>query len=72
MKRLKIITLFVIPLLLLACTKHSTTIKEYDWNDGYCSECGGVLRYSATGSKEHYICEECGQEYTFDRVMSKK
>ena len=50
----------------------TTETKVYDWNNGRCSYCGGTLVWDSTGSKEHYKCEICGKEYTFDKVMSKK
>lgn len=50
----------------------TTETKDYDWNNGQCSYCGGTLIWDSTGSKEHYICKICGKEYTFDKVMSKK
>ena len=69
----KIILLVMLSLLLVGCepNKNQTT-DESEWNNGICSDCGGELRYTKTGSKEHYICEKCGKEYTFDRVMSRR
>ena len=67
----KYILIVLVALILISCGSKSTTVS-YDWNNGHCSECGGELKYSGTGSKEHYTCEECGKEYTFDKVMSKK
>ena len=72
MKQLKWLILVIFVALALVSCKHSSNTQTYDWNNGYCSECGGELIYKATGSKEHYICENCGKEYTFDKVMSKK
>ena len=70
----RIILLVMIIISLVACKPDTNKPeeKEYDWNNGVCSECGGELIYSATGNKEHYICEKCGKEYTFNKVMSKK
>lgn len=72
--RHKIILLVMLLILLVACgpVKNELKEKRYDWNGGTCSECGGELKYSGTGNKEHYICEKCGKEYTFNKVMSKK
>ena len=62
----------LIVMLLAACKPETNNYETYDWNGGYCDECGGHLIYDRTGSKEHYICEKCGKEFTFDKVMSKK
>lgn len=70
--KLKIILLVMLSLLLVGCEPNDNKSSEYEWNNGICSVCGGELRYSRTGSKEHYICETCGKEYTFDRIMSRK
>ena len=69
--------LYLLTLLLLlvfsSCGSTVTTeTEEYSWNNGHCSYCNGYLEWSSTGKKEHYICEQCGKEYTFDKVMSKK
>lgn len=42
-----------------------------DWNDGYCSDCGGELIWDSVGSRNHYVCNKCGKEYSFDKVMDK-
>lgn len=62
----------LIVMLLAACKPETNNYETYDWNGGYCDECGGHLIYDRTGSKEHYICEKCGKEFTFDKVMNKK
>ena len=71
--RPKLYLLLLVSLLLVSCGKH-VAIEEpkYEWNNGYCSECHGRLDYDKTGSKEHYICERCGKEYTFDKIMIRE
>ena len=56
--------------LLAGCKSEAAVQQDYTWNDGYC-ECGGELIWQGTSSKEHYKCNKCGREYTFDRVMMK-
>ena len=51
---------------------HSKSNNSYHWNNGHCEIDGGRLDYVGTGNKEHYRCEICGKEYTFDQVMSYK
>lgn len=71
--RHKVIIMILLALLLVCCgTAQKTKQIQYEWNNGYCSECGGRLIYVETGSKEHYTCNRCGKKYTFDKVMTRR
>ena len=67
-----IFVLLILLFVISSCPQSEYLSETYDWNNGHCIECGGELKYSGTGSKEHYTCEECGKEVTFDKVMNKK
>ena len=67
-----LVALLIISLTSCQSNKNISVNNTYDWNNGKCLECNGELIYDRTGSKEHYICSECGKEYTFDKIMSKK
>ena len=56
---------------LTACGDAAPAVHN-EWNNGICVECGGQLIYHGTGSKEHYVCEKCQKEYTFDELMVRK
>jgi predicted RNA-binding Zn-ribbon protein involved in translation (DUF1610 family) len=67
-----ILLLIVLCVLLIGCGSNQDVQAAHDeWNNGYCSDCGGELIYKATGSHEHFVCEKCGKEYVFDRLMVK-
>jgi hypothetical protein len=70
--KLKLILLVMLSLLLIGCKSDESESSDHQWNNGICLECGGELKYSRTGNKEHYVCESCGKEYVFDKIMSKK
>lgn len=71
--RHKMVIVIVLALLLVCCgAVKETKQPHYEWNNGYCSDCGGRLVYVETGSKEHYTCDRCGKKYTFDKVMSRR
>lgn len=72
--QISIIIIFIL-LLFISNLKFDKTISTQEndvWNHGHCSLDGGRLNYIGSGSKEHYKCEICGKEYTFDRVMTYK
>lgn len=74
MKKYKLLLIFILCAgTLVTCgTKVAPPAPQYEWNDGYCSDCGGELIWDSVGSKNHYICNKCGKEYSFDKVMNKK
>ena len=72
MRRLAVVLLGLLLWTLVACDSDKPEEPKYEWNHGYCSECGGRLMYDSTSDKENYICERCGKKYRFDRVMDKK
>ena len=73
MRRLKLYLLVMVFVFFVACgTTKKEPPKVYHWNGGHCEECGGELMWDSTGNKEHYICNRCGKEYTFDGVKKKR